>query len=95
MKLVRYSGGWFVTSDAIASVILDYAASLANNGRAAHLRVPVLNGTADDMVDVDMVIGPASQLLAEDYPFDHELTDGAFVDYLRDELAEAGRRGPA
>lgn len=39
MKRITYGGGSFVTGRAIAGVILDYAAALANANQLAHVGV--------------------------------------------------------
>jgi hypothetical protein len=64
MRRVRYAGGTFVTGDAEAEALLRYAAALAEVNRAAALRVPGLDDD-DDVVDYDLLVGPASQLFVE------------------------------
>jgi hypothetical protein len=59
MRLVSYTGGTFVTGDAIAAVLVDYAAELANAERAAAVWVPTPDG------DVELLLGPASELLTQ------------------------------
>lgn len=58
MRQVSYTGGSFLTGDAIASTLVDYAAELANAERAAAIWVPTPDGT-----EVELLLGPASELL--------------------------------
>ncbi|HTL40471.1 MAG TPA: hypothetical protein VL294_03265 [Pseudolysinimonas sp.] len=64
MREVVYAGGSFITSDAIAETLLEYAAQLANADRAANVHVPALDEFGQPF-DISVVIGPASQLLSE------------------------------
>lgn len=64
MKRIRYAGGSFLTGDAIADALLDYATALARAGTADHVIVPGL-GADEAPTSVDVVVGPASQLIAE------------------------------
>jgi hypothetical protein len=64
MREVIYAGGSFITSDAVADALLDYAAQLANADRAAALSVPALDQFGQPF-EVSVVVGPASQLMAE------------------------------
>jgi len=82
MKRIRYAGGSFVTGDAIADAMLDFAAELANAGKAAKLVVPSLDLEQRAEV-VALVIGPSSQLLAEPVAGDSEMLDEDFTAELR------------
>jgi hypothetical protein len=65
MKRIMYAGGSFLTSDAVAASLLDLAAALARRNTADTLKVPIV--TADGAASTaTLVIGPASQVLAED-----------------------------
>lgn len=72
MRRIRYAGGTFLTGDAEAAAVMRYAAALANVDRAATLTVV---GTSDDgtVSEFELLIGPASQLLAEPVGHEHEL----------------------
>ncbi len=64
MKRISYAGGAIVTGDRLADAVMDYAAALARADLADHVRVPAL--AADDRItEFDLLIGPASQLIAE------------------------------
>jgi hypothetical protein len=83
MKRLAYAGGSLVTGDAVTDAVLDYAAALARAGQADRIRVPAL-GVDDEITVFDMVIGPASQLIAEPVDVDHdELVDPELVADLR------------
>ena len=82
MKRILYAGGSFITGDGIADAVLDYAAELANAGKAAKLVIPALN-LEQRHEEVALVVGPSSQLLAGPVVVGHELTDDAFTTDLR------------
>jgi len=82
MKRVLYAGGSFLTGDDIADAVLDYAAELANAGKAARLDVPALD-LEQQPERVSLVIGPASQLLSEPIAVGQELEDPPFTQRVR------------
>lgn len=82
MKRILYAGGSFMTGDGIADAVLDYAAELANAGRAAKLDVPALD-LEQRPERVSLVIGPASQLMAEPIAADREVEDAVFTAVLQ------------
>ena len=95
MKRIGYAGGGFLTGDRIADALLEYAALLARAGTADRVSVPGL-GEDDRVTEFDLVVGPASQLIAESVEFaGTELEDDALVDELqvRGRRARAGRIG--
>lgn len=78
VKRIRYAGGSFLTGDVIADAVLDYATELANAGKAARVEVPAMS-LEQRMELVALVIGPASQLLAESVAGDTEMVDEDFT----------------
>ena len=91
MKRIHYASGTLVTGDAIADVLMRYAASLAANNSAADVHAPAILESGA-VGDVQLLLGPASQILAEDEPGDRpELEDSEFVAAGR----ETGRRARA
>ncbi|HEY4153736.1 MAG TPA: hypothetical protein VGM38_10495 [Pseudolysinimonas sp.] len=82
MKRILYAGGSFLTGDRIAEAVLEYAAELANAGKAAKLDVPVLD-LEQRPEQVSLVIGPSSQLLAEPITVGQEIDDEAFTQRVR------------
>ncbi|CAM5428997.1 hypothetical protein [Leifsonia shinshuensis] len=92
MKRIHYASGSVLTGDAIADVLVRYAAVLATNTAAAEVRAPVIlhSGEVGEAV---LLLGPASQILAESEPYDGpELRDTDFVDRLDDLVTSLGPR---
>jgi len=94
MKRISYGGSTILTGDSIADALLDYATALARAGSADHVRVPGL-GPLGRVELFDLVIGPASQVYAENSLGEDEIFDEAFVADLRHRMrvAAAGRLG--
>jgi len=82
VKRLLYAGGSFLTGDRIADAVLDYAAELANAGRAVRLDVPALD-LEQHQEWVSMVVGPASQIFAEPVSVGQEMEDETFLTQLR------------
>src|SRR3954452_22763013 len=79
MKRIHYASGTLVTGDAIADVLVRYAASLGSNNAAADVHAPALLDSGR-IGEVQLLLGPSSQILAEDEPGDRpELEDAEFV----------------
>jgi hypothetical protein len=81
MMRVSYSNTSFLTSDAVARSLLEFAAAIARADGAETVCVPVV--TADgELVEVEMVIGPASQMTAapeaSDFP-EPEVTEAVLA----------------
>jgi hypothetical protein len=63
MKQVTYAGTSFITGTAIADSLLSLVAALGASNDSASVHVPALD--ADDrLTSVDLVIGPASEVVA-------------------------------
>jgi hypothetical protein len=82
VKRILYAGGSFITGDGIAEAVLEYAAELANAGKAAKLDVPVLD-LEQRPEQVSLVVGPSSQLLAEPITVGQEMDDEEFTRRVR------------
>ena len=82
MKRILYAGGSFLTGDGIADAVLAYSAELANAGKAAKLDVPTLD-LEQHPEQVSIVVGPASQMLAEPIALGQELEDPGFTEKLQ------------
>ena len=92
MQEVTYAGGTFITSDEVAQALVEYAAALANADRAARVEVPAA-GLATGGTALTVLVGPASQLMAEPVLSDDEEPDGSeFVREIRAEIDRLGRR---
>ncbi|AZS37451.1 hypothetical protein CVS47_02088 [Microbacterium lemovicicum] len=83
MKTVIYAGDAFVTGDAIADAVLRYSRILAEAGTADTVTIPVRRRDGV-RVDATLLLGPASQIVAESQPDDEgeEIEDGGLVDEL-------------
>ena len=82
VKRLLYAGGSFLTGDRIADAVLDYAAELANAGKAARLEVPALD-LEQQHERISLIVGPASQIIAEPVTVGQEMDDEAFTAQLR------------
>lgn len=92
MKRIHYASGSLLTGDAIADVLVRYAAALALGAAAAEVRPPVIleSGEVGEAV---LLLGPASQILVESEAFDGpELEDEEFVAEVDDLTAALGPR---
>jgi hypothetical protein len=90
MRQITYAGGTFLTGDAIAEALMEYAAALANADRAATVHVPAVDN--GDITDVNVLIGPASQLMAEKVVHAGPEPDGtAIVDAINDRMEHLTR----
>jgi hypothetical protein len=63
MKQVTYAGTSFVTGSAIADSLLALVAALGVTSGTASVKVPALDDN-NDITSVDLVIGPASEVVA-------------------------------
>lgn len=95
MKRVSYSGQVFLTGDAVADALLEYAAVLARAGQADRVTVPGI-GEGGRVTRFDLLVGPASQIIAEAVEhLNEDLVDEALIADLevRGRRARAGRIG--
>ena len=67
MRRILYAGGVFYTPDLIATALLDYAGALARGNTAATTNVPGITEDGQE-ADIEILIGPASQLISEPAP---------------------------
>ncbi len=75
-----------MTGDAVASTLMEYAALLAGQGRTAALIVPA-NDPQGGRHELDLLIGPASQIIAEPlYTDEPEWEAPDFVSAVRDRI---------
>lgn len=83
MKAIFYAGDRFITGDDIATALLAVGKALASAHRAENVEIPV---TYEDgsVRPVMMLLGPASQLVAESFETDRdELHDDVAITRLR------------
>lgn len=67
MKQVTYAGTTFTTGTAIADALLGLVEALGANGASASVHLPAL-GDDGEIRDVDIVVGPASEVVAMTVP---------------------------
>ena len=95
MRRITYGGTVFLTGDRLAHALAVYAHALARHGRADIVLMPART-SAGAVGPVEMLVGPASQLLSE--PWDDvelEIEDGqkvAELERLTAELDDDGGR---
>jgi hypothetical protein len=63
MKRVSYAGVSFLTTDGVADALLRFVAALGLRHNAETVEIPAV-GDRGDMVPVQLVIGPASELVS-------------------------------
>lgn len=94
MKYIHYEGASIMTGDEIADALIEYAAALAENGRADTVEVL---GVAPDgsTTRSKFLVGPASEMVVEEAPDDllHP-EDPAFVVRLREAAAAMTKAVP-
>jgi hypothetical protein len=88
MDQIQYAGNTLVTGSNIAHAVLAYAQALASNGDSATVSIPVLHDDGS-VVIAEILIGPASQLIAEPYESSApEFEDPDVVSQLNGETAK-------
>ena len=92
MRKVIYAGSAFYTGDRLAEALLEYANLLAHRDMSETVYVP---GRTPDGVrgDIEVLIGPASQLLSE--PTDEEFEEIVDEEVVRKFLVEIEKLRPA
>ncbi len=89
MKRIYYAGASLLTGERIAESVLRYAEALAKAGSAEEIAVPSI--TEDGKREaVMLLVGPASQLLAEDEGSRTDLEDPLFVAELDRKIRALG-----
>lgn len=78
MQRIYYAGEHFLTGTDIANALVSYAAALAQRGSAGAIEVPVRHEDGDRTVVMNFLVGPASQIMAEE-------VDAPGVEEIRDE----------
>lgn len=80
---MTYAGESFLTGDEIADAVLAYARALAERATAATIEIPIRHEDGSSS-QIAILIGPASQIVAEPAAADgEELVDADLVDDLR------------
>jgi hypothetical protein len=63
MMRVSYSNTSFLTSDAVAHSLLEFAAAIARSESAETVCIPAISERGE-LIEIEMVVGPASQMTA-------------------------------
>lgn len=66
MQRIYYAGEHFLTGTEIANALVSYAEALAHQGRAGAVEIPVRHEEDGRTGVVNFLVGPASQLMAEE-----------------------------
>lgn len=93
MHRIHYAGDSITTGSKIARALLDYAQALAQESASATVAVPTLedNGARGQ---VELLIGPASQLTAHELQGDdEEIVDDGLVERITAEARRLRRFG--
>lgn len=64
MKQIRYGERTWMAGDAIADLLIQYAAALARSNSAESVRISVIDAAGEHM-DIDLLLGPASMMSSE------------------------------
>jgi hypothetical protein len=83
MKMIVYAGGEYTTGDQIAQALMEFSRALAEEEAAQNVEIPIVHqdGTVGTAT---FLIGPSSQIVAEQVETDHEeLVDPETVERLR------------
>lgn len=90
MKDLIYAGGKTMVSDELAAAITDYAQVMAANGDSGVVEIPAI-GEDGTVGTARLLLGPASQIMAEPVATDHvDLDDAAVIAELRARIKAAG-----
>lgn len=70
MKFISYAGQTVMTSDEIAEVLVRLTASIANEGEAEAVTIPIWIGDENRADTADLVIGQGNDVLATPAPWE-------------------------
>lgn len=92
MRRVYYASGSFLTSDAIAAAVLDYADALTQTSGSDVIEFPIILPTGA-RGSASLLVGPASQLASatEDSVLDEPFEDELVADLRRRALLVGAR----
>ncbi|ONI65262.1 hypothetical protein ALI44B_00790 [Leifsonia sp. ALI-44-B] len=94
MERISYAAENVRTGTEISRAVLAYAECLARHGTSATVDIPIRGEDGTDS-RANILLGPASQLIAEKYDDDQpEIVDAALVEKIRDNMRRL-EGGPA
>lgn len=90
MKELIYAGGKTIVSDELAEALTDYAQIMASKGDSGVIEIPAI-GEDGTVGTARLLLGPASQIIAEPVTSDHsELDDAEVIAELKARIRAAG-----
>jgi hypothetical protein len=69
MKRIRYTDQAWLVGDSMARAMMDFAAALAKIGASEHVRFRGID-SAHNEIDIEILIGPATQMISESVEVD-------------------------
>lgn len=93
VRRIEYAGLSIVTTDEVATSVLRYAAALAAVGRSAMITVPAID-TEGEPIEVEVVLGPASQIVSTTTSGVGDVDDARFLGELTRALDDLEAHSP-
>jgi hypothetical protein len=94
MRRLYYANGSFLTGDAIAAAVLDYADALTKTNGSDIVEFPIVLDSGAHSI-VSFLIGPASQIAsADEVSSFEEPIDATFLDQVEKKSLSVGARKP-
>jgi hypothetical protein len=75
MRCITYAGETVITTDDVATALVDLTAALANRGRAESVDIPIVQENGDGPHDAELVIGVGNDVLSVPQDWDGEQPD--------------------
>jgi hypothetical protein len=75
MRCITYAGETVITTDDVATVLVDLTAALANRGRAESVDIPIVPEDGEGPHDAEMVIGVGNDVLSVPQEWEGEQPD--------------------
>jgi hypothetical protein len=86
MKRIRYMDQSYLVADSTGRLMMDFAAALAKIGASEHVRFRGLDPNHEE-IEVEIMIGPATQMLSEHVEVDESAPDNRDVeDSMRERI---------
>ncbi len=75
MRCITYAGETVITSDDVASTLVELTAALAKRGQAEAVRVPIVIEKTGDLAWAEMVVGVGNDVLSVPHAWDEPEAD--------------------
>jgi hypothetical protein len=79
MKRIRYMDQSYLVGDSMGRMMMDFAAALAKIGASEHVRFRGVDPNHEE-IEVEIMIGPATQMIAESVVIDEPEPDNSEVE---------------